>query len=154
MSIEAPVENRVLVVTRVFDAPRALVFRVWTAPEHLARWWAPQGFELLETRMDVRPGGAWYRRMRAPSGSIHVKRGVYREVLPPARLAFTYADEEDGELGPETLVTVTFEEECAQTRLTLRQAMFETVALRDGHAGGWGSALDRFAAYLEDVPAR
>ena len=155
MTVATPVEDRVLVITRLFDAPRALVFKVWTAPEHLARWWAPQGFELLETRMDVRPGGAWLRRMRAPEGTVHVKRGVYREVVAPERLVFTYADaEEDGLLGPETLVTVTFVDEGAQTRLTLRQAVFETVALRDGHAGGWGSALDRFATYLEDAAAR
>jgi len=154
MTAEAPLpdvgaKDRVLVITRLFDAPRALVFKVWTAPEHLARWWAPQGFELIETRIDVRAGGAWLRRMRSPEGSVHVKRGVYREVVAPERLVFTYADEEDGALGPETLVTVSFAEEGTQTRLTLRQELFTTVALRDGHGFGWGSALERFAAYLE-----
>lgn len=151
MTGQATVQDRVLVIDRLFDAPRALVFRVWTAPEHLARWWAPQGFDLLETRMEVRPGGAWFRRMRSPEGSEHVKRGVYREVVPPERLVFTYADEEDGAFGPETLVTVRFAEEGSGTRLTLRQEVFTTVALRDGHGFGWRSALDRLADYLENA---
>ena len=82
-----------LVITRVFDAPRSLVFKVWTAPEHLARWWGPQGFTTLSCAVEVRPGGAWVRRMRWPEGMLHTKRGVYREVVEPERLVFTYADE-------------------------------------------------------------
>lgn len=141
--------DRALVITRVFDAPRSLVFKVWTAPEHLARWWGPQGFTTLSCAMDVRPGGAWLRRMRSPEGTLHTKRGVYREVVQPERLVFTYADEDEGgRLGPETLVTVTFEEHGAQTRLTLHQSGFETVTARDGHYGGWTSCLQRFADYL------
>jgi uncharacterized protein YndB with AHSA1/START domain len=138
-----------LVVTRVLDAPRELVFRMWTSPEHLARWWGPQGFELVACTTDVRPGGAWYRRMQGPDGLLVIKRGVYREITPPHRLVFTYADEQpDGSLGPETLVTVTLEEEGPRTRLTLRQTGFATVAARDGHEGGWASCLERFAEYL------
>jgi uncharacterized protein YndB with AHSA1/START domain len=142
-------EERELVITRIFDAPRSLVFKVWTAPEHLARWWGPKGFTTLSCAMDVRAGGAWVRRMRSPEGSLHTKRGIYREIVAPERLVFTYADEdEDGELGPETLVTVTFEEHGAKTRLTLRQSGFETVSARDGHYGGWTSCMERFADYL------
>jgi len=142
-------EERELVFTRIFDAPRSLVFRVWTAPEHLARWWGPKGFTTLSCAMDVRPGGNWFRRMRSPAGSLHTKRGIYREIAAPERLVFTYADEdEDGTLGPETLVTVTFEEHGAKTRLSLRQSGFETVSARDGHYGGWTSCMERFAEYL------
>jgi len=138
-----------LTISRVLDAPRSLVFKVWTAPEHLARWWGPQGFTTLSCAMDLRPGGAWFRRMRSPGGRLHTKRGIYREIVAPERLVFTYADEdEDGELGPETLVTVTFEEHGAKTRLTLRQSGFETVSARDGHYGGWTSCMERFAEYL------
>jgi len=141
-----------LVVTRVLDAPRSLVFEAWTRPEHLARWWGPQGFTLVTCELDVRPGGAWYRRMRSPEGSEHIKRGVYREVVAPERLVFTYLNEAaDGTPGPEMLVTVTFEEEGAGTRLTLRQTGFESVAERDAHTGGWTSALVRFAGYLADA---
>jgi uncharacterized protein YndB with AHSA1/START domain len=99
--------------------------------------------------MDVRPGGAWRRAMRSPEGTVHVKRGIYREIVEPERLVFTYADENaDGPTGHETLVTVSFAEVGAKTKLTLRQAAFETVAARDAHQGGWTSCLERFADYL------
>lgn len=138
-----------LIITRVFDAPRALVFKVWTQPEHLARWWGPQGFTTLACEMDVRPGGAWYRRMRSADGTLSIKRGVYREIVPPERLVFTYVNEaEDGTLEGETLVTVTFEEHGTHTRLTLHHTGFESVASRDGHRVGWTSCMERFAAYL------
>ncbi len=144
-----PSEDLELTITRVFDAPRSLVFKAWTAPEHLARWWGPKGFTTLSCAMDVRPGGAWFRRMRSPEGSEHTKRGVYREIVEPERLVFTYADEDaDGRLGPETLVTVTFEEHGAKTRLTLRQVGFESAGSRDAHEGGWTSCLERLADYL------
>ncbi len=148
-SSSAPPE---LVITRVFDAPRSLVFRVWIQPEHLARWWGPQGFTLLSCETDVRPGGTWVRCMRAPDGSKHIKRGVYREIVEPERLVFTYVNEDaDGRLGPETVVTVTFEEQGARTKLTLQQTGFDTIASRDGHEGGWSSCLERFAEYLANV---
>jgi uncharacterized protein YndB with AHSA1/START domain len=138
-----------LLVERVFDAPRRLVSKLWTQPEHAARWWGPQGFTTLLCQMDVRPGGAWRRRMRSPEGTVHVKRGVYREIVEPERLVFTYADEDaDGQVGHETLVTVAFEEDGGKTKLTLHQAAFDTAAARDAHRGGWTSCLERFADYL------
>jgi uncharacterized protein YndB with AHSA1/START domain len=104
----------------------------------------------------VRDRRAAGRRLGAPHalarGQLHIKRGVYREIVAPERLVFTYADEDaDGRLGPETVVTVTFEEVGARTRLTLRQVGFETVTARDAHAGGWTSCLERFAEYLADT---
>jgi uncharacterized protein YndB with AHSA1/START domain len=154
MALASPLERPgelELVITRIFDAPRALVFRMWTSPEHLARWWGPEGFTTLACAMDVRPGGAWSRHMQGPDGLVIIKRGVYREIVPPERLVFTYADEqEDGSLGPVTLVTVTLEEQGAKTRLTLRQTGFATISARDGHEGGWSSCMERFAAYLAE----
>ena len=138
-----------LVISRVFDAPRNLVFKAWTHPEHLARWWGPKGFALVACELDVRPGGAWYRRMRSPEGAEYVKRGIYREIVPPERLVFTYVNEDaDGSLGPETMVTVTFEDVGARTRLTLHHTGFDSIPSRDGHEGGWTSALERFAEHL------
>jgi uncharacterized protein YndB with AHSA1/START domain len=142
-------EESELVVTRVFDAPRSLVFKAWTQPEHLARWWGPQGFVNVAWEMDVRPGGAWFRRMRAPDGTLFTKRGVYKEVVRPERLVFTYVNEAaDGTLDRETLVTLSFEEQGARTRLTLQHTGFESVESRDAHQGGWTSCLERFAEYL------
>jgi uncharacterized protein YndB with AHSA1/START domain len=141
-----------LVISRVFDAPRGVVFKAWTDPEHLARWWGPQGFATISCVMDVRPGGAWCRSMRSPDGREHRKRGVYREVVEPERLVFTYATEGvDGEPGHQTLVTVTFADFGGKTKLTLHQAVFESVAARDSHEGGWTSCLEGFASYLANV---
>jgi uncharacterized protein YndB with AHSA1/START domain len=149
ISVVAKPSGPELVITRVFDAPRRLVFKLWTQPEHAVRWWGPQGFTTLSCEMDVRPGGAWRRAMRSREGTVHVKRGVYREIVEPERLVFTYADEgADGRLGHETLVTVSFAETGGKTKLTLGQAAFETAEARDAHQGGWTSCLERFADYL------
>jgi len=141
--------ERELAITRVFDAPRRLVFKMWTEPEHLARWWGPRGFTTISGAIDVRPGGAWFRLMRAPNGTEIRKHGVYREIVAPERLVFTYVtDDAAGNPGPETLVTVTLTDLAGKTRLTLHHALFESVAARDDHRGGWTGALERFAEYL------
>jgi uncharacterized protein YndB with AHSA1/START domain len=145
----SPGSERDLVVTRVFDAPRRLVFRAWTDPELAVHWWGPQGFTSISCEMDVRPGGKWRRSMLSPEGSLHCARGVYREIVAPERLVFTYAWEDaEGRPGHETLVSVIFVERGGQTELTLRQAVFETATARDSHRGGWTSCLERFAEYL------
>ena len=144
--------ERELVITRVFDAPRRLVFKAWTAPEHLVLWWGPRGFTTIWGRMDVLPGGVWFRVMRASDGSEHRKRGVYREIVAPERLVFTYLTEDaEGNSGPETLVTVNLADVDGKTRLTLHQALFESVAARELHRGGWTGCLERFAEYLADA---
>ena len=141
--------ERELLITRIFDAPPALVFKAWTQPDRAARWWGPQGFVTLYCKMDVRPGGAFRVCMRSPEGSEHWKQGVYREVVSPERLVFTFAWEDaEGKPGHETVVTVTFAEHGTKTKLTLRQGVFETVTARDAHQGGWTSTLERLADYL------
>ncbi len=77
--------ERELVVTRIIDAPRDLVFKAWTEPEQVARWWGPQGFVTTHCDMDIRPGGAFRCCMRSPAGTDHWKRGVYREIVEPER---------------------------------------------------------------------
>lgn len=145
----ASVEERTLVITRVFDAPRPLVFRAWTQPEHIVRWWGPKGFTLTACEMDFRPGGAFRFSMRSPEGTDYPHRGVYREIVEPERLVFTWAwENENGDPGHETLVTLNFAEQEGKTRLTFRQAVFETVADRDSHEGGWTECLDCLADYL------
>jgi uncharacterized protein YndB with AHSA1/START domain len=99
--------------------------------------------------MDVRPGGTWRRRMRAPGGAVITKHGVYREVAAPERLTFTYITEGvAGVIDPETLVTLTFADLGGRTRLTLRHGAFETDAARIDHQGGWTGALERFEAFI------
>jgi uncharacterized protein YndB with AHSA1/START domain len=137
-----------LSITRVFDAPPSLVFKVWTSREHLLRWWGPRDFTTQSFDMDFRPGGAWRACIRSPNGKDHIMRGVYREIVEPQRIVFTFAWEHNGKPGHQTLVTVTFTEHHGKTRLTFHQATFESIADRDSHLGGWGELLDRLAAYL------
>ena len=79
----ATTAERTLIIERVFDAPRALVFKAWIEPERLVRWWGPQGFTMPSCTMDLRPGGAFRFRMRSPEGTDHWLRGVYREIVEP-----------------------------------------------------------------------
>jgi uncharacterized protein YndB with AHSA1/START domain len=83
--------ERILTITRVFDAPRALVFKVWTQPEHLAHWWGPSGFSLPTCQIDLRPGGAYRFQMRSPTGDIAWWHGVVREIVEPERIVWTCA---------------------------------------------------------------
>ena len=115
--------ERELVVTRIIDAPRDLVFRAWTEPEQVARWWGPQGFVTTHCDMDIRPGGAFRCCMRSPAGTDHWKRGVYREIVDPERIVFTFAWENaDGNPGHELLTTVTFVEGKGYTPLVINSA--------------------------------
>ena len=144
--------ERELTVSRVIDAPRALVFKAWRDPEQIARWWGPKGYTTVDYEMDIRPGGAYRVRMRSPEGVDHRKRGVYREIVAPERIVFTFAWEEpDGRLGHELLVTVTLEALGAKTRLTLRQGIFDTAANCESHIAGWTSCLERFGEYMTTV---
>jgi len=136
------------VVTRVFDAPRSLVFKMWTDPEHRAKWFGPRGFTATIIENDVRPGGAYHFHMRGPNYDDHW-RGIYREVIEPERLVFTWLPRHRGVPINDTLVTVTFEDVNGKTRLTLRHATFPTEAIRDDHTGGWNSTLDRLAELVE-----
>ncbi|WP_309083271.1 SRPBCC domain-containing protein [Chelativorans sp.] len=138
-----------LYITRVFDAPPALVFDAWTKPEHLSRWCCPTGFTLPYSEGDIRPGGWFKTCMRSPQGEDHWLSGTYREVTPPERLVFTHAWHDGaGQPGDETVVTVTLKGEGGRTRLTLHQAFFASKGSRDGHEAGWQETLDNLAAYL------
>jgi uncharacterized protein YndB with AHSA1/START domain len=144
-----PLADGTLVITRVLDAPRTLVFRAWTNPEHMARWWGPRGFTTISSEMDVRIGGKWRRRIRRPDGVDYTAVGVYRDIVAPERLVFTYAWEDNPEHPRhETVVTVTFIERGEKTELILRQEVFETAEACESHRGGWSSCLERFAEYL------
>jgi uncharacterized protein YndB with AHSA1/START domain len=141
--------DRELIVSRVIDAPRPLVFQAWIEPKQMARWWGPKGFVTVDYDMDVRPGGAYRFRMRSPEGTDHRKRGVYREIVAPERIVFTFAWEQPGGTpGHETLITVTFEELGSRTRLTLRQGVFDTTTMCESHVQGWTSCLERFGEYM------
>jgi len=142
--------ERELVITRVFDAPRELVFKAWTDPAQARLWTGPRGFTATHFEGDLRPGGAWRACLRRDeTGEELWQGGVYREIVEPERFAFTFAwDGENGGRGRETLVTVTLAEEAGKTRMTFTQALFESVKQRDGHQGGWSSSFERLAEHL------
>jgi uncharacterized protein YndB with AHSA1/START domain len=149
--IESP--ERVLVITRVFNAPPRLVFKAWTKPEHVIRWWGPKDFTLPFCEMDFRPGGEYRFCMRSPEGTDHWVWGIYREILEPERLAFTWTREDAvGRPINRTLVTLTFVEHEGKTQFTLHQAIFDTVEDRNDHRGGWSECLDRLGSYVGSQP--
>jgi len=149
----APSADRVLVITRVFDAPRELVFKAWTQSDQLAHWFGPRGFTMTLCKMDLRPGGTYRFGMRTAEGTDHWLKGVYREIIEPEKLAFTSAwtDSEGNPTRPETVLTLSFEDANGKTRLTLHQAVFESVTACDMHRQGWSSSLDCLAEYVESA---
>jgi uncharacterized protein YndB with AHSA1/START domain len=145
----AAASQRELVITRIFDAPRALVYKAWTEPAHIAQWLVPHGFLSLHNEGELRPGGGWRSCMRSPQGDDLWLGGSYREVIENELLVFTHAwDDAEGKPGHETLVTVRLEDHGGKTRMTFRQAFFTSVQERDGHRGGWSECFDRLTEHL------
>jgi uncharacterized protein YndB with AHSA1/START domain len=165
--MNAATKNADFVITRVFEAPRALVWKAFTDPEHMQHWWGPKGSTIVASKMDLRVGGTYLGAMRDPSGRVMWAKFVYREVMPPERLVWehSFSDENGGltrhPLSPTwpltLLTTVTFEEHSpSQTALELRwaplnatpeeQATFD--AAHGGMTQGWGGSFEQLAAYL------
>jgi uncharacterized protein YndB with AHSA1/START domain len=146
--------EREVIITRVFDAPRELVFQCWTEPEHLRQWWGPQGFTTPACDVDLRVGGAWKIVMRFPDGSNeNTMQAVYREIFPPERLAFaSVALDKDGKRLLEGLTTVTFADLGGKTELTLQTRVTGLVPyaarMLDGMEPGWTQSLERLAEEL------
>jgi uncharacterized protein YndB with AHSA1/START domain len=153
--------ERVL-ITRVFDAPRDLVFKAWTACERLTRWWGPKGFTTPFCKIDLRPGGVSHYCMRSPEGRDYCGKGVYSEIIEPERIVFSdFFVDEEGDPVPatyygmspdwpqETLVRVTFAEHEGKTKLTLEHALGSVPASeRDSCQQGWSESLDKLAGEL------
>jgi uncharacterized protein YndB with AHSA1/START domain len=121
--------DREIGMTRVFDAPRELVYQAYTNPNHVPHWWGPRRMTTTVDTMDVRPGGAWRIVQRDPEGNEYGFCGEYREVVPPERLVYTF--EFEGMPGHILMETVTFEEQDGKTTVT-STALFDSVEDRDG----------------------
>jgi uncharacterized protein YndB with AHSA1/START domain len=140
-------DARSIFTTRVFDAPRELVFDAWTDAKHISNWWGPRGFTTTTHEMDVRPGGKWLFDMHGPDGTDYPNEVVYLEVVRPERIVYTH--------GPVPIfdVTVTFEEEGGKTKMTMR-SVFATAESRDqvaeefGAIEGMHQTLDRLGEEL------
>jgi uncharacterized protein YndB with AHSA1/START domain len=144
-------------MTRVFDAPRELVFAAYTDPTQIPRWWGPRGVTTIVDTMDVRPGGTWRFIQRGADGAEYAFGGVYREVVPPQRLVYTLVFEFTFPGRPEhdVLETLTFEEESGKTLLRARW-LFQSPQDRDGllasgAEGGMAETWDRLAELLASL---
>jgi len=148
--------DREIVGSRIMDAPPELVFKAYTDPELIPRWWGPRRYATTVDKMDVRPGGVWRFVHRAADGGEYAFNGVYREIVPPKRLVYTFNYE--GAPGHEAVETVTFEEaEGGKTRMT-DHLLFETREERDGmlNSGmeeGAAETIDRLAELLRELQA-
>jgi uncharacterized protein YndB with AHSA1/START domain len=145
-----------LVITRVFDAPRALVFKVWTETQHVAKWWGPKGFTNPVCEMDVRVGGELRIHMRAPDGAVYPMTGVFEEIVPPERLVFVAsALDGDGKSMFDVLTTVIFAEQRGKTTLTLQLRVIRATAQAPqylkGMQMGWTQSLDRLGDHLAET---
>lgn len=144
--------GREIATTRVFDAPRDLVFDVWTSPEHVAQWWGPNGFTTTTHTMDVRPGGDWIFIMHGPDGTDYKNHIVYREVVRPERLVYDHVS------GPLFHAMVIFEAEGTRTRIRM-QMLFETAELRNrvaeefGAVQGLEQTLDHLGEHVAKLSA-
>jgi len=141
--------EREIVTTRVFDAPRELVFKAWTDPKHVAQWWGPKGFTTTIHEMDVRPGGVWRFIMHGPDGTDYNNSIVFDEIVKPERLVYTHGSDDEPE---QFRVTVTFAEHGGKTKLTMR-ALFPSAAECDkvkkfGAVEGGNQTLERLEQYL------
>ena len=148
-------------ITRTFDAPREHVWKAWTDPETLKRWWGPKDFTTPFATIDLRPGGKHLNCMRSPEGKDYWSTGVYREVIEPERIVVTdsFADEHgnvvpathygmSADLPLEMLVTVTFEEDAGKTRLTLKHSGFPPGQDYEDAKVGWNQSFDKLAELL------
>jgi uncharacterized protein YndB with AHSA1/START domain len=142
--------DRALMITRLFDAPIELVWKAWTDPADLVKWHGPRGFTSTIEHSDFRPGGSYRIHMRGPENDDHWLQGTHREIVPMERLAMTtsWADAQGNPVSPETILTILFEKAASKTKLTMHQAVFESVTARDSHGFGWNSTLDCLGEYL------
>lgn len=145
--------DREITLTRLFDAPRELIFEAMSKPEHIRRWWGRlgEGYSVPECDVDLRPGGQWRFVNRTPKGQLVAFYGVYREIVPPERVVFTEIFEQFPDT--ESVVTSVLTEENSKTRLTVT-CRYPSVEARDmvlqsGMERGAGISYDR----LEEVAA-
>jgi uncharacterized protein YndB with AHSA1/START domain len=140
-----------LVLTRIFAAPRALVYAAWTQPRHLKQWSAPEGFTIPVSQGDLRIGGKWRACMVTPQGEKLWLGGVYREIVKNKKLVFTQAWQGGDE---ETLVTVRFADHPRGTKMLFEQSGFGSAGSRDGHKGGWTQCFVRLADHLRETSVK
>ena len=154
--------DRELVITRVFDAPRELVWKAWSDPLRMAKWWGPKDFTTPACMIDFRVGGKYLYCMRSPEGRDYWNTGVYEEIIVPERISCTdsFADAEgrivpasyygmDGDWPLVLHLTVIFEEVEGGTKLTLRHRGIPAGQMSELTDAGWNESLDKMMEVLQ-----
>ncbi len=168
-----PQATREFSITRVFDAPRALVWECFTDPEHMKQWWGPKGSTITASNMDLRVGGTYHGAMRDAEGRVMWAKFVYRQIVAPELLVWEHSFSNEARSVTrhplnstwplKLLTTVTFEDMSGgKTKLTLRWSPLDASereretfdAARDSMRGGWGGTFDQLATYLDGMRAR
>lgn len=150
--------DRELVFTRLIDAPRALVYRAFTEPAHIMKWWGPNGFTNTHREMNVKPGGVWRYIMHGPDGVDYPNKIVYTEIVENERLVYEHSDDQEN-TPPAFHVTITFEDKADKTRLTMRM-LFPTAAAKEqvvrefGATEGANQTLGRLEDYVVEMEKR
>lgn len=144
--------DREIVITRVLQAPRELVWEAWTNPEHVAKWWGPNGFTNTILSMDVRPGGVWRFIMHGPDGVDYPNKIVFIEVVKPERLVYSHSEDDDVR-ETDFHTTATFVEHDGKTTVTLRALfvsaeMCQKVIREHGAVEGGNQTLGRLEEYV------
>jgi uncharacterized protein YndB with AHSA1/START domain len=149
--------DRDIILSRLFDAPRELVWEVWTDPRHVVNWWGPNGFSTTIHEMDVRPGGVWHHTMHGPDGKDYPNKSIFKEVIKLERIVFSHGGGEKGGPGANFEATWTFDAQGDKTKVTARM-VFPTRADRDqvvkhyNAIEGGKQTLGRLAEYLPQAP--
>ena len=151
-----PPENALIVISRVVDAPRELVFEAFTDPKHLSQFWGPKFTTAPVCEVDLRVGGKFRVEMRGPGGEVYHCTGVYREIAPPECIVYAGTAEDDnpcgGGLPPRSLVTMTFADQDGKTKITIHTRLGSyadrEAAIAGGFNSGWNDSLDRLEVIL------
>ncbi len=153
--------TRDVLITRIFDAPRKLVWQAWTEPEHVMRWWGPKDFTSPVCKIDLRIGGQYHFCMRDQNGQDYWSKGVYLEIIPMTKIMATdsFSDAEGNTIPAsqyglpedwpnELLVTMTFEDLDGKTKLTIRHQGIPDGQMKEMTSAGWNESLDKLADML------
>jgi uncharacterized protein YndB with AHSA1/START domain len=152
-SLTTEMQDREIVISRIFDAPRELIWNAWADPKQLAEWWGPRGFTITIHEMDVRPGGVWKHTMHGPDGTDYPTRCVFIEVVKPERMVYSMVGGKKGDPGHQSEVTWTFDAQGDKTKLTLRM-LFPSAEIRESVAKtyriieGGIQTLDRLGEHM------
>ncbi len=156
--------NNELIITRIFNAPRKLVWKAWTDPEHFMRWWGPKNFTCPACKIDFRIGGKYHSCMKSAEGQEYWSTGIYKEIVPLEKIVCTdsFADEK-GNAVPgsyygmptddwpmEFTITITFEDLGNQTKMTLTHIGIPAGNMKEMTGTGWNESFDKLAESLKE----